>query len=165
MSSDSSDATQTRDFLYVLLCGRKCRLRDWGLKADLCIFVSFLPRRKGLYCECWHFRNCTCFYIWFVSVCERDRVAQLYHVGVYILFFFFFLHTFLGVCLWLASEASLQSIRNVCTGRSVIHALYSHFNFWRGFFMYGCYFWGAHWGGSSCWVCVSIFLFYFKLSV
>lgn len=92
----------------------------------------------------WHFRNCTCFYIWLKSVWEVT-VAQLYHVGVYFFFFFFKLIIvpfvcILGVCLWLASEASLQSIRNVCTGRSVIHALYSLFNFnlFFCFFFFKC---------------------------
>lgn len=41
MSSLSSDATQTRHVVYVLLCGRTGRLGDRELKAE-CIFVSFL---------------------------------------------------------------------------------------------------------------------------
>ena len=103
VSSHSSDATQNSTFV----CGSRGGgfWGGWELKAE-CIFVSFLPcfslRCKGLYCECRHFRSCTCFYIWFVSVCECDCAAQLYHVGVYILFYFlnwgFFFFIFFSFC-------------------------------------------------------------------
>lgn len=95
VSSHSSDATQNSTFsVCICVCGRRGggKVRggfgSWRQSVYLWVFcrVSLL-RCKGLYCECRHFRSCTCFYIWFVSVCECDCVAQLHHVGVYIFIF------------------------------------------------------------------------------
>lgn len=68
MSSCSSDATQTRHFLYVLLCGRKGRgLISWRQSVYLWDFCHVLFGDVKVYIVSWHFRNCTCFYIWFMS--------------------------------------------------------------------------------------------------
>lgn len=89
MSSHSSDATQTRHLMYVLLCGRKGRLGDWELKAE-CIFVSFLL------CSLWDVKvyivrvdilGTVYVFISGLCLCASVTVAQLHHVGMYFSFF------------------------------------------------------------------------------